>query len=186
MELLKAKQVNKMLFNNNEIKKVNAKTFYNAINRNWNGLKNKELVDVHSLKDYKKTLNFLSSDKTCGFAITENGDLISVFNNSKCKGFLRAISSFIKSNVKTLDCYQSSKVMDLSKVYTKIFNLKVASVLKFDYDFLVEEKGKEYADRFVERYGNSNVAFMVNTNKKIKVKYFTDYEKALQYRNSYC
>ena len=76
--------------------------------------------------------------------------------------------------------------MDLSKVYTKIFNLKVASVLKFDYDFLVEEKGKEYADRFVEKYGNSNVAFMVNTNKKVKVKYFTDYEKALQYRNSYC
>lgn len=185
MEFLKAKEVNKMIFNNAEVKQVNPKTFYNSFCKSVETLKNKELVDVHNLNDYRNTYNFLSADKKSGFAVTKNGDLISVFNNSNCKGFLKSIANFVKSNVKTLDCYQS-KQMDLSKVYSKVFNFKIASILQFDYDFLVAEKGKEYADNFVKIHGKSNVAFMVNTTKEVNTKYFTDYGMAINYRDSYC
>lgn len=185
LELLKAKDVEKIVFGTEFIIQVNAETFHKNFKKAKETLQNNELVDLHDLAEYKETYNFLSTDFKSGFAITKEGDLISVFNSSTQKGFLKAIASFIKKNVKTLDCYKS-KVQDLQSIYQKIFDFKVASVLDFNYDIVKEFNGKEYADNFIKKHGNAKVIFMVNTDKKIKTKYFNcnEYEQALEYRNS--
>ena len=73
-------------------------------------------------------------------------------------------------------------------MYNKIFGFKIASVLDFNYDLLVELHGKEYTDNFVKLHGKAPVIFMVNTEKEVITKHFNcnEYEKALEYRNSYC
>ena len=169
------------------IENANAKKFHSNFTKNAKTLKNKELVDNHSINEYKNTKNYISQNEKSGFSITKNGDLISVFNSSNKKGFLKSIADIVKQNVKTLDCYKS-KVQDLQKIYSKIFGFKTASILDFNYDLLVELHGKEYADNFVQIHGKAPVIFMVNTNKKVITKHFNcnDYEKALEYRNSFC
>lgn len=169
------------------IENVNAKTFYNNFVKSAKTLNNKELVDIHSVNEYKTTKNYISKDGKSGFSITKSGDLISVFNSSNKKGFLKSIADIVKQNVKTLDCYKS-KVQDLPTMYNKIFGFKIASVLDFNYDLLVELHGKEYTDNFVKLHGKAPVIFMVNTEKEVITKYFNcnEYEKALEYRNSYC
>ena len=71
--------------------------------------------------------------------------------------------------------------------YKKYFNFKVASILRFNYDLLVNEYGLEYTNNFIKQYGKADVYFMVNTNKKVKTKIFNcnNYDKAVNYRNSY-
>lgn len=169
------------------IENVNAKTFYNNFVKSSKTLNNKELVDIHSVNEYKTTKNYISKDGKSGFSITKSGDLISVFNSSNKKGFLKSIADIVKQNVKTLDCYKS-RVQDLPTMYNKIFGFKIASVLDFNYDLLVELHGKEYTDNFVKLHGKAPVIFMVNTDKKVITKYFNcnEYDKALEYRNSYC
>ena len=169
------------------IENVNAKTFYNNFVKSSKTLNNKELVDIHSVNEYKTTKNYISKDGKSGFSITKSGDLISVFNSSNKRGFLKSIADIVKQNVKTLDCYKS-KVQDLPTMYNKIFGFKIASVLDFNYDLLVELHGKEYTDNFVKLHGKAPVIFMVNTDKKVITKHFNckEYDKALEYRNSYC
>lgn len=169
------------------IEDVNAKKFHSNFTKNAKTLKNKELVDIHSVNEYKSTKNYISQDGQSGFSITKNGDLISVFNSSNKKGFLKSIADIVKKDVKTLDCYKS-KVQDLQKIYSKIFGFKTASILDFNYDLLVELHGKEYTDKFIQIHGKAPVIFMVNTNKKVVTKHFNcnEYEQALQYRDSFC
>ena len=148
------------------IENVNAKTFYNNFVKSSKTLNNKELVDIHSVNEYKTTKNYISKDGKSGFSITKSGDLISVFNSSNKRGFLKSIADIVKQNVKTLDCYKS-KVQDLPTMYNKIFGFKIASVLDFNYDLLVELHGKEYTDNFVKLHGKAPVIFMVNTEKEV-------------------
>lgn len=76
-------------------------------------LPNGELVDLHDVITrngeigYEDCTCYLSDDGLSGFAITDDGDLISVYNLSEKRGWLRSISNEIKSKVKTLDCFMS-------------------------------------------------------------------------------
>ena len=65
--------------------------------------------------------------------------------------------------------------------------MKTASLLDFNYDILVESKGKAYADFFVKTYGEAPVAFMVNTDEDIKTEKFNkdQYDEAVAYRDSF-
>lgn len=53
--------------------------------------------------NYNDSTCYLSADGLSGFAITENGDLISVFNLNNKKCWLIVISTEVVSQVKTLD-----------------------------------------------------------------------------------
>lgn len=173
--------------NDFNIKEVGAKEFHKNFTKNVKHLQNKELVDIHSVREYQDTKNFLSQNGKSGFSITKGGDLISVFNSDTKHGFLNSIKDIIKNNVKTLDCYKS-KIQDLQAIYTKVFGFKTASILDFNYDLLVELHGKEYTDNFIQKHGKASVIFMVNTDKEVITKHFNcnEYDKALEYRNSYC
>lgn len=166
------------------LENVDGQAFHDIFSTVQQYLKFGDAVDVHN--DYSHTKNYLSSDGMSGFAIQEDGNLISVFNLGN-KGFLDTIKDYInQSSANKLDCYQS-EVQPLANIYGKKLNWKVASILGFNYDMLVEDKGKEYADYYVGTYGESPVAFMVKTNQDIETKYFDEnsYDEAVAYRDSF-
>ena len=87
-------------------KDIDGDLFHDIFEISRTYLLNGELVDLHD--NYNDSTCYLSDDGLSGFTITKNGNLISVFNLDKSKkGFLSAISSIVKENAKTLDCYVS-------------------------------------------------------------------------------
>ena len=118
-------------------------------------------VDILEESAYKNNINYISEDGLSGFSITPDGDLVSVFNASPQRGFLKDIASFIQENVKTLNCFQGSN-NPIAKMYMKAFGFKIASVLDFNKDILIKDKGQEFANSFVSQYGETPVVFMIN------------------------
>ena len=150
-------------------------------------LKNGDCVDIHEAQDYNNNQNYLSENGLSGISITKDGDLVSVFNLSNEGGFLKTIAPIVKEKCKTLDCFKVlNGAKGLPDLYEKAFNFKTASILDFNYDLLVQEKGKNYADHFVKTYGESPVHFMVNTDQEVETKHFNkdQWEDAYNYQQS--
>ena len=148
-------------------------------------LENGELVDLHEVETtddhgvgYKYCYNYLSDDGLSGFSITPDGDLISVFNASDKKGFLRAISNIVKSKATTLDCYASPN-QNLQGMYERVFGFKTASIMDYNMEF--------DHDNIAANHKKPPVAFMVNTTSEVKTEHFTEdqYDEAVDYRNSF-
>lgn len=147
-------------------------------------LKFGELVDLHTVETtedgigYNDCYNYLSEDGLSGFSITPDGDLISVFNASGKKGFLRAISEIVKQKAKTLDCYASEN-QNLMAIYSSIFGFKTASLM--DYNMKFDH------DNIAENHGSPKIAFMVNTEADVETKHFNkdQYDEAVAYRDSF-
>jgi hypothetical protein len=166
-------------------KSVDAELFHDVFEISRKHLQFGELVDLHEVETtedhgigYKYCDNYLSEDGLSGFSITPDGDLISVFNASGKKGFLRAIAPYVKENAKTLDCYISSK-QNLQGMYESIFGFKTASVM--DHNELFDH------DDIAKNHNNPKVAFMVNTDSDVELQEFTkdQYDEAFEYRNSF-
>ena len=164
---------------------VDGQTFHDIFEIVRAYTENGELVDLHSVKEdehgvgYEDTKNYLSTDGMQGFAITKDGDLISVFNADLGKrGFLRSIESFIKKNAKTLDCYMSP-LQDLQKIYSSIFGFKTASIMDFNMEY--------DHDDIAKNHNKPKVAFMVNTEADVETKHFNkdQYDEAQAYQLSY-
>ena len=170
----------------NGFTEVNNNDFQEIFEVNHPYLRNPDTVSVYGAEDYKNNKNYLSDDGLSGFSITPSGDLISVFNNSGKPGMLQRISDTVKAEAKTLDCF-SSKAQDLPSLYQDAFGLKVASIMDFNYDIMAEEHGKEYADAFVEKYGEAPVYFMVKSDKNVTPKHFNkdQYDEAVNYRDGF-
>ena len=169
----------------NIYKNVNAELFHDVFEISRKHLQFGELVDLHGVETtedhgigYKYCDNYLSEDGLSGFSITPDGDLISVFNASGKKGFLRAIAPYVKENAKTLDCYISPK-QNLQSMYESIFGFKTASVM--DHNEFFDH------DDIAKNHNEPKVAFMVNTDSDVEVREFTkdQYDPAVDYRNSF-
>lgn len=165
-------------------KNVDAETFHDIFEICQKYLKFGEMVDLHDIKStkdsigYDSTINYLSSDGLSGFSITKDGDLISVFNLSDKKGWLRAISNEVKANAKTLDCYNSMK-QPLSEFYSKKFGFKTASIMDYNMEY--------DHDNIAKNHNSPQVAFMVNTDADVETKHFTkdQYDEAKAYQMSF-
>ena len=165
-------------------KDVDADLFHDIFEINRNYLQNGELVDLHAVETtedsigYQDCVNYITEDGLSGFSITPDGDLISVFNLNKKRGFLRAISNEVKAKAKTLDCYNSIK-QPLAGMYTECFGFQVASVMDYNMDY--------DHDNIAVNHRKPQVAFMVNTEKTVKEKHFTEnqYDEAVAYQQSF-
>ena len=164
---------------------VDGETFHDVFEITRHYLEYGELVDLHEVEDteehgigYKNTYNYLSKDGLSGFAITPDGDLISVFNANRQRGFLRAIAPIIKEKAKTLDCYVSYK-QNLRAMYARVFGFQTASLMAFNmkYDH----------DNIAVNHKKPRVAFMVNTERQVEMKNFKkdQYAEAVEYRDSF-
>lgn len=140
-------------------------------------LNNGELVDLHN--NYGDCTCYLSDDGLSGFAITKNGDLVSVFNlNESKKGFLSAISSIVKDKAKTLDCYISPN-QNLQGMYQRFFDFKTTSIMDYNMDFDHDDIAKNHS--------SPQVAFMVNSIKEVETRHFNknQYDEAKAYQESF-
>lgn len=183
---------NQRLLNNKTLSKdvkfyenVSAEDFHDCFEIVQKYLPSGDVVDVHDIEDYKNTTNYLSEDGLSGISITSDGDLISVFNIGEA-GFLKTIAPIVKKYVKTLDCFDSIK-QPLPLYYKCAFGFKPAAAIKFNKQLLIDSKGKEYADYFVDTYGEAPIVFMVNTGKEVSVKEFkeNEYKEAKAYQLSF-
>ena len=158
------------------IKDVDGKLFHDVFEIVNKYLPYGELVDVH--KNYNDSTCYLSDDGLSGFAITKDGDLVSVFNLNDKRGWLRAISSEVKANAKTLDCF-ISPIQNLQQMYESKFGFKTASIMdhNMEYDH----------DDIAKNHNNPKVAFMVNTNENVETKHFNkdQYAEAQAYQKSF-
>ena len=144
----------------------------------------KYLEDVHGIETteegigYNDCYNYLSEDGLSGFSITPDGDLISVFNLSGERGFLKTIAPIVKERAKTLDCYASPK-QNLQKMYEAIFGFKTASIMDYNMEY--------DHDNIADNHDMPQVAFMVNTEDNVVPHSFTkdQYDEAVEYRNSF-
>lgn len=158
-------------------KNVDGQTFHDIFEIARTYLPNGELVDLHEVVDYKNTRNYLSKDGMSGFAITKEGDLISVFNAGSKRGWLRSIQPIIAKKAKTLDCYASSK-QNLPEMYSKLLGFKTASLMDWNSEYDHDNIGAVH--------GEPKVAFMVKTDAEVTLRTFgkDDYDGAVAYRNS--
>lgn len=149
------------------IKKVNGETFHDIFTTARLITSKGELVDVHPINTdedwtgYNDCTNYLASDGLSGFSITKNGDLISVFNASGKKGFLRSIAPFIRENAKTLDCYvldSSFTGTNLQELYEKRFGFKTKDVVDYNWDYDHDSIGVNY--------NTPKIAYMYNPEIK--------------------
>lgn len=163
---------------------VDGRIFHDIFEITRNYLQNGELVDLHEVETtengigYDDCYNYLSEDGLSGFSITPDGDLISVFNASGKKGFLRAIAPIVKEKAKTLDCYVSPQ-QNLMEMYEKSFGFKTASLMDYNMEY--------DHDNIAENHSSPQIAFMVNTPQEVEIHHFNEnqYEEAVQYRDSF-
>jgi len=112
----------------------------------------------YSEDDYKKMRTFLSTDGKTGFAIKDDGDLVSVFNNGGVKGAGKvAIKTAIKQGAKKLDCFDGF----LPNFYSG-FGFKERERLKWDDQYAPENW--DY-----KNYNRPDVVFMgLGVEKMVK------------------
>lgn len=135
-----------------KISRVNGSLFYDIFEINKNYLENGELVDLHD--NYDNCKCYLSDDGLCGFAIENDGNLISVFSMSpNKKGFLYAIKDFVQEQGAThLDAYSSNK-QPLDVIYRKALGFVVASSMDYNMDY-------DHDDISIN-HGKPKIVFMV-------------------------
>ena len=165
-----------------KVAQVTGTVFHDIFEINRNYLKNGELVDLHDTYDNCKC--YLTEDGLAGFAIEENGNLVSVFslNPAQKGGFLYAIKDHaIAEGATHLDAYNSSK-QPLKLIYEKVFGAKVASSM--DYNMEYDHDG------IAANHGSPQVVFMVMgeaAKGKVIEKHFNkdQYDEAEAYQHSY-
>ena len=169
------------------VDKVDGKTFYECLSTCHPFLVRGDQVELHSPEYYDNGFGIISSDGLAGFFITESGDAISGYSlqdsSGRGRGFFKTIAPIMKQYAKTADCFHTKK-QDLPGFYKNIFGFQTAAILDFNYEIIAADKGTEYADWFVENYGESPVYFMVNVPHEVTTKHFNkdQYEEAVAYQ----
>ena len=160
---------------------VDATTFHDIFGICRCFLENGELVDLHDIKStadtigYEDMTNYITDDGMSGFAITKDGDIVSVYNLGTQRGFLSAIAPVVKERTSTLDCYMSPN-QPLHKFYEKYLGFKIASVMDYNMEY--------DHDNIAKNHQNPQIAFMVNSDSDVQTRHFSkdDYDGAKSYQ----
>lgn len=126
--------------------------FYNAIG---NAKKTNEygtFVMQHSIEDYKKMRLFITIDGMAGIAITEDNNIVSIFNGGEKRGVLKTLLPIaIENGGRKLDNYNSPR---LSAMY-EMYGFNPVSNVKFNSKFAPD-------DWNYERDGEPDVVFWIH------------------------
>ena len=158
------------------IENIDGRLFHDIFSIVRTYLPNGELVDLHD--NYDDAICYITSDGLAGFAVTADGNLISVYSlyGATKKGFLGAIKDLItEAGATRLDGY-NSPLQPLAEIYSKVFGWKVASMMDYNMEY--------DHDNIAENHKMPQVAFMVNTDAEIETKHFDkdQYDEAEGYQ----
>ena len=171
-----------------EIRIATPEEFYEAIGqakaRNPYG----PFVTQHEISDYAKMRLFITTDKTAGIAITEDNNIVSVFNGGEKRGVLKTLLPVaIEQGGRKLDNYNSQ---GLSSLY-ELYGFNPVSKVKFNSKFAPD-------DWNYERDGAPDVVFWIHNGDSAEdvvlnfgryevpwdaVQEFQTYEEAEKYRD---
>ena len=162
---------------------VDGNTFRDCFSIVRKFLPNGDAVDIHD--NYDDCKCYISSDGLSGFAIEEDGNLVSVF--SLKNGFLSACGQkMVELGAIKLDCYRSNK-QNLPAIYEHCLGFKLLAECEYSRDIMLQFNSKEYVDYFEQHYGNANVIMMGLapnfTGKPEMFKGETGYDDAMAHRD---
>lgn len=172
-----------------EIRIATPEEFYEAIGqakaRNPYG----PFVTQREISDYAKMRLFITTDKTAGIAITEDNNIVSVFNGGEKRGVLKTLLPVaIEQGGRKLDNYNSK---GLSSLY-ELYGFNPVSKVKFNSKFAPD-------DWNYERDGEPDVVFWIHNGDSAEdvvlnfgryevpwdaVQEFQTYEEAEKYRDN--
>lgn len=156
------------------LENVDGQLFHDIFEIVRNYLPNGELVDLH--ENYDNATCYLAADGLSGFAVEDNGNLVSVFNLNPDVSFLKTIKDYVTECGAThLDGYNSPE-QPLAKIYQKTLGWKVASLMDYNMEF--------DHDDIAANHDAPQVAFMVNSSQDVETKSFDkdSYDEAEAYQ----
>lgn len=166
--------------------KTDAKTFGRVFALNREYLYRGDYTAPVEENDYIDSDNYLTEDGLEGFAITENGWLISLFSNRPGRGFSRRIRSFVLEKANKLVCILTTDYEDchLARMYRREYGFEAFAETVNDEQVMRRYYGDAFVDEFVRNNGIPHHIFMVRTSRPIgQVKKFEDYFAAYEYVN---
>ncbi len=134
------------------IKSATPEEFYSAIEQAKHTNPHGAFVTKHSIEDYRKMRLFLTYDGTAGIAITEDNNIVSIFNGGEKRGVLKTLLPLaIEKGGRKLDNYNSDK---LSSMY-ELYGFNPVSQTKFNSKFAPD-------DWNYERDGEPSIVFWIH------------------------
>ena len=162
--------------------KVEHSIFINAFVRNRKYLYRGDYTASPEENDYENSDCFLTEDGLAGFAITNDGWLISVFSTEPWRGFLRLVSPYLTKATKLVCISGSGDRRSLISTYQSLGYVEVAETID-DTALLQKYYGNDFIESFIAEYGSPRHIFMCrpSADKPINVTVFMDYFKAKEY-----
>lgn len=171
------------------LRQASPEEFYEAIGKAKMVNEHGSFVTQHSIEEYSQMkLLFITDDGSAGIAITEDNNIVSIFNGGKRRGVLRTLLPVaIKHGGNKLDNYDSDK---LSTMY-ELYGFNPVSRVKFNSKFAPD-------DWNYERDGEPDIVFWIHNGDSAEdvvlnfgrydvpwdsVQEFSTYEEAEKYRN---
>lgn len=180
-----------------KVRKATSQEFHDAIVEAKKQNPYSWMVDVHEISDYDNDLCMLTEDGKSGIAITQDGDIISVFSAVSHDHRLdKLMQMAIAAGGKKLDCYYLNGVNHgLPQIYAK-YGFKVDAVTPFDEQIASDEYKewhKNNPDRKVEGVAamSLKVADSIesynkdNTPDIEQAPSFTTYEEMINWRDNH-
>ena len=171
------------------IRVATAEEFYEAIGQAKEIHQYGAFVTQHTIDEYRDMRMFITEDGAAGIAITQDNNIVSIFNGGKKHGVLKTLLPVaIENGGRKLDNYSSPK---LSSMY-EMHGFNPVSKVKFNSKFAP-------ADWNYERDGEPDVVFWIHNGDSAEdvvinfgrynvpwdaVQEFGTYEEAEAYRDS--
>jgi hypothetical protein len=164
--------------------------FFDAINTAKKEIPHGPYVTAHTPNEYLQMKTFLTSDGHAGVAVTKDGDIVSVFNNSsksKIKGgATQLLVTALENGGKKLDNFDGT----LSRIYEQHGFVPVAKT-KFNKEFAPPDWKPEFGEPDIMFYVHNGDTTTKIANKvgeyelfpKDKVPMFNTYDEAAAYRD---
>lgn len=162
--------------------------FYEAIGKAKQVNEHGAFVTQRSIDEYKTMRLFITTDGQAGIAITNDNNIVSIFNGGEKKGVLKTLLPIaIQNGGKKLDNYNSQK---LSALY-ELYGFNPVSKVKFNSQFAPD-------DWNYERDGEPDIVFWIHNGDSAEdvvinfgrylvpwdcVTDFSTYEEAADYRD---
>lgn len=171
------------------LKEASAEEFYQAIGQAKQSNAHGAFVTQHSVEDYQAMRQlFITTDGTAGIAITQDNNIVSIFNGGERRGVLKTLLPVaIDYGGRMLDNYGSAKLSGLYELY----GFNPISKVKFNSKFAPD-------DWNYERDGMPDIVFWIHNGDSAEdvvinfgrylvpwdtVEEFATYEEAQAYRN---
>lgn len=155
---------------------VSSTLFSSVFSSQYEKIEKHEFLNQPWNIDYSASECFLTSNHKAGFSVSKEGSLESVFSFLKERGFVERNKELIKEKAKTL-CYICTESYNISSFYQRVLGFVVIGHTIDDTACMRDYNGKEFVEKFKEKYGTPFHVFMGNPEyyKEDKDKVFKDY-----------